>query len=61
MVLILIQRKESQGELRVHQSMLEERIANIESGVDFVDTVFEFWSPLEVLSMENDIRKCYAG
>ncbi|XP_063680463.1 E3 ubiquitin-protein ligase TRIM56-like [Bolinopsis microptera] len=50
-------RKDSQGELRIHQSLVEDKIANLESGTDFVDTVFEYWSPLEVLSVENDIVK----
>ena len=51
------QRKDGQGELRIHQSLVEDKIANLESGVDFVDTVFEYWSPLEVLTVENDIGK----
>ena len=52
-----LQRKDSQGELRVHQSFVEDKINNLESGVDFVETVFEYWSPAEVLSVENEIGK----
>lgn len=36
---------------------MEDKIANLETGVDFVDTVFEYWSPLEVLTVENEIGK----
>ena len=34
---------------------MEDKIANIESGSDFVDTVFDFWNPVEVLTVENEI------
>ena len=41
----------------MNQSLVEEKISNIESGSDFVDTVFDYWNPLEVLSVENEISK----
>ena len=41
--------------MRILQAMIEEKIQNFETGLEFVDNVFDHWCPLEMLTIQNDI------